>query len=76
MVEKFASSIKIPVFAINDTLEIGNESQIKFFEKSIKALGEATATTARADELIKFMNEQKAQLLGLNLPQKMSILVL
>lgn|GEM_PF-1016737 len=70
VVEKFASSVKIPVFAINDTLEIGNESQIKFFEKSIKALGEATATTARADALIKFMNEQKAQLLGLNLPQK------
>ena len=70
IVEKFASSVDIPVFALNYTLGVDSENQLNSAKKAIKILSQITGKDKRGDEIVEFMQKQEDELKALNVAKK------
>ena len=69
IVEEFAKSIDIPVFAINYTLGVKGNELLDSAKKSITLVSEITNTQERAKKLLSFLSEQEKALKELNAPK-------
>jgi len=69
--ELITSKTGIPVLALSYGATYGgNEAQLQSIKNSLLLLGKVSGTSARAQELVVFMNEQQKNLAALSLPAK------